>query len=544
MMNDKDKRISELEDTIHDLRRCLLAKEAQEKTNISKLNSEWKSRLYAIQKENDKMKKERIRPIIPNVNNSINGQDDEEIIQRPSKSSLGTTMNNSVLSSDQITRYSRQLLLQDGFGVEGQRKLLSSSVLVVGAGGIGSSLLLYLASSGVGHITVVDFDDVDMSNLHRQIIHKNKDVGMNKAVSACRAMKDLNPTINCTPIEYPITFENAHGIVSKHDCVVDACDNPQTRYLLNDACILADKPLVSGSAMGTEGQLTVYNACTQQNENVNGEERESQPFNGEKLKKSCCYRCLYPSINPMEACKSCSDNGVLGPVPGLIGILQAIETIKILTELPPFHMHEKLLQYDALRCSFYSVRKPGPRHDCSACGKDDHKKIKSMSDSKEVSEMARGPNIIQSTITCLQTQTLPLGLNLSCPDYNRLREEGRPHVLIDVRVENQYEMCSLKGSVNIPLGRLESELDFIEEMSAGIKPIIFVCRRGIASVEATRILSNVISANKSEEIKHKGQEEGVSSTVNRTYPSIHSVFNVQGGLNAWAKEVDLDFPLY
>jgi adenylyltransferase/sulfurtransferase len=212
------------------------------------------------------------------------------------------------LSRDQVERYSRQLLLQDGFGVEGQLKLLSSSVLIVGAGGIGSTVILYLAACGVGRMTVVDFDEVDVSNLHRQVIHKSPDVGMNKAVSACRAVKDLNPTIECIPVRTPLTYDNALQLVSKHDCVVDASDNPQTRYLINDACVLAGKPLVSGSAIGTEGQLTVYN-----------------------YKSGPCYRCLYPKPSASEGCKTCADNGVLGPVPGLIGVLQALETIKVLT---------------------------------------------------------------------------------------------------------------------------------------------------------------------------------------------------------------------
>lgn len=170
------------------------------------------------------------------------------------------------------------------------------------------AVLLYLAASGVGNISVVDFDAVDKSNLHRQILHQERNVGMNKAVSACRAMSQLNPSIRLTPIQEPLTDQNALDLVSQHDCVVDASDNPLTRYLINDACVLANKPLVSGSAMETEGQLTVYN-------------HNDGP----------CYRCLYPKPNRTEGCKSCSDNGVLGPVPGLIGVLQSIEALKILT---------------------------------------------------------------------------------------------------------------------------------------------------------------------------------------------------------------------
>jgi adenylyltransferase/sulfurtransferase len=167
---------------------------------------------------------------------------------------------------------------------------------------------LYLAASGIGNLSVVDFDEVDVSNLHRQIIHNANDVGMNKAESASRAVRNLNPSVSFNVITEPLTVNNALELISSSDCVVDATDNPQTRYIINDACVISGVPLVSGSAMGLEGQLSVYNH-----------------------KGGPCYRCLYPKPNVKEGSKSCSDNGVLGPVPGLIGILQSIETIKIIT---------------------------------------------------------------------------------------------------------------------------------------------------------------------------------------------------------------------
>lgn len=210
------------------------------------------------------------------------------------------------LTPAEIERYSRQLLIPGGFGVEGQLKLLRSSVLIVGAGGIGSTVILYLAASGIGKMTIVDFDKVELSNLHRQVIHKSCDVGMNKAESACKAAMALNPSIECDAMKMPLTNSNALELVSEHDCVIDASDNPQTRYTINDACVIGGKPLVSGSAMGCEGQLSVYN------------------YNG-----GPCYRCLYPKVSVAEGSKTCADNGVLGPVPGIIGMLQAMETIKI-----------------------------------------------------------------------------------------------------------------------------------------------------------------------------------------------------------------------
>ena len=262
------------------------------------------------------------------------------------------------LTPDQISRYSRHLLLADGFGIQGQARLLSVSILVVGAGGIGSSLLLYLAAAGLGHITVVDFDDVERSNLGRQIVHRDVDAangytghqaGKNKAQSAKEAMIALNPTVSVTALNMLMNASNVMGLVQSHTLVVDASDNPATRYLLNDACVLSHKILVSGSAMGTEGQLTVYNYrpmgdYVNKNDNKNDDATnntqaastgnnhiDNKSDNNPQCKRTACYRCLYPNPNPTEGCKSCSDNGVLGPVPGLIGVLQAMEVIKIVT---------------------------------------------------------------------------------------------------------------------------------------------------------------------------------------------------------------------
>jgi adenylyltransferase and sulfurtransferase len=269
------------------------------------------TRLQA-QLKNEKQPKEPTAVVPPN---------DEENSASSSPPSKSTSVsddlkNNSIesyegiLNPSQIERYSRQLLLQGGFGVHGQLALQNAKVLIVGAGGIGSTVILYLAACGVGHLSIVDFDQVDVSNLHRQVIHKTSRIGQNKAESARCAVYQLNPTIACSTVEEPLTESNALTLVSGHDCIVDASDNPQTRYLINDACVLSGKPLVSGSAMGMEGQLTVYN------------------YQG-----GPCYRCLYPKPNAVEGSKSCADNGVLGPVPGLIGLLQTIETIKILTRV-------------------------------------------------------------------------------------------------------------------------------------------------------------------------------------------------------------------
>jgi len=446
------------------------------------------------------------------------------------------SMVNNKLTPNQISRYSRQLLLSDGFGTAGQRKLLSSKVLVVGAGGIGSSLLLYLAASGLGHVTIVDYDVVERSNLHRQIIHCDHDAvdggvtfnnvktRMNKAQSAKEAMLRLNPTISITALDTCLNSSNITSLVKEHDVIVDASDNPATRYLINDACILCNVPLVSGSAMGTEGQLTVYNYNPIQDDS-NHDDFDNNIFNNNTnggCKKSACYRCLYPNPNPMEGCKSCSDNGVLGPVPGLIGVLQAVEVIKIITGIGKV-MHDRLLMYDSLPCSFINLKKPPPKSNCAVCSS--QATITSIQDSELSLQNTRGPAVSSCSIPVPSTAILSKEQRISCQDYNQLRLENKPHVLLDVRIPRQYEMCSLDGSVNIPLEELSSKLDVIEQLSHGEIPVYCLCRRGVASVEATRILQQ-------------------SKDGNMNDSKIHSVFNIDGGLNEWVKSVDDQFPWY
>mmetsp|Transcript_24581 Transcript_24581/g.53198 ORF Transcript_24581/g.53198 Transcript_24581/m.53198 type:complete len:650 (-) Transcript_24581:194-2143(-) len=416
-----------------------------------------------------------------------------------------------MLRPDHIHRYSRQLLLNDGFGVTGQKQLLSSSILVIGAGGIGSTVLLYLAAAGVGHITIVDYDCVEMSNLHRQVIHKDADaskshdqVGMNKALSAKQSMLNLNPTLSCTALDVMISADNALDLVLEHDVVVDACDNPQTRYLLNDACFLGRKPLVSGSAMGTEGQLTVYNY------------HPAAKSPDQQKKRTACYRCLYPNPVPAEGSKSCSDNGVLGMVPGAIGVLQAVEAIKVVTGIGNI-MHDRLLMYDSLHCSFLNIKKPPARPKCAVCSQ--HATITTMKDSEKSLENVRGPSVCAAIPV---PGNLSDEQNISCAKYNEVRDQ--PHVLLDVRVTRQFDMCSLEGSVNLPLEQLETKLELVGELSNGDLPVYCLCRRGIFSAVATRIIQNAI-------------EDGSAKRV-------HSVYNIAGGLSSWVKTVDSEFPQY
>jgi adenylyltransferase/sulfurtransferase len=258
--------------------------------------------------------------------------------------------------------------------------------------------------------------------------------------------------------------------------------------------------LVSGSAIGTEGQLTVYN-----------------------WQDGPCYRCLYPKPNATAGCSTCSDNGVLGPVPGLVGVLQAVETIKILTGIGET-MHDRLLMYDSLQCSFLSVKKPRKQTKCPVCGPE--ATIKSMEDSRNSLQAARGPTGVVDNgkhISLNVPPPLPDELIVTCREYSKVRNEVEPHFLLDVRVKKQYDMCALDGAVNIPLARLQDELDEIERLSDGTRPVYCICRRGIFSVEAAKILL---------------------TAAETTHPRIHSVRNIAGGLTAWHEEVDDSFPKY
>lgn len=255
------------------------------------------------------------------------------------------------LSPDQIARYSRQIILPS-FGVQAQAKLYRGSVLIIGAGGLGSPAAIYLAAAGVGRIGIVDRDAVELSNIHRQVIHTEASVGSQKTDSAASAIKLLNSSVVVETYNEGFHPGNALHLVSRYDVVLDASDNAPTRYLISDACVLAQKPLVSGAAIGTDGQLTVY-CC-----GVDGP----------------CYRCLFPDPPPPQNCARCVDAGVLGVVPGIIGTLQALEAIKILSGVGQ-PMSRKLLVMDALTARFHVVKLRAKSPACVACGGDSISKL-------------------------------------------------------------------------------------------------------------------------------------------------------------------------
>lgn len=244
-------------------------------------------------------------------------------------------------TDDQIKRYSRHIILPQ-VGGKGQRKLLEGSVLLIGAGGLGSPAALYLAAAGVGKLGIVDFDTVDLSNLQRQVLHHTHDVGRPKVASAADTIRDINPDVNVVPYTTAINSENIMDIITDYDVVLDGSDNFATRYLINDACVMASKPNVHGSVFNFEGQATVF-----------------MPHEG-------CYRCLYPNPPPPGLVPNCQEAGVLGVLPGIIGLIQATEAIKIILGIGET-LAGRLLLFDALSMEFRQVKL---RHnpDCPMCG--------------------------------------------------------------------------------------------------------------------------------------------------------------------------------
>ncbi len=288
------------------------------------------------------------RKILEDVNVYVNNQEistlrgsDTPVAEGDEVSVIPAIAGGAALTPEQVDRYARHLIM-DQVGPVGQRKLMNGKVLVVGAGGLGSPVLLYLAAAGVGTLGIVDFDQVDLSNLQRQIIHGTSDVGRPKVESAADRLADVNPNVTVVKHEEPLTSENAFAIISQYDIVVNGADNFATRYLVNDACYLLEKPLVDGSIFLFEGQITTF------------------------LPGQGCYRCLYPSPPPPGMVPSCAEAGVLGALPGTVGGVQATEALKLLLEIGE-PLKNRLLLYDALAMEFRIVK---IRHDphCPLCG--------------------------------------------------------------------------------------------------------------------------------------------------------------------------------
>jgi molybdopterin/thiamine biosynthesis adenylyltransferase len=279
---------------------------------------------------------------------------------RNARMNIGMTKNGAKVKAgraftiEQMKRYSRHILVPE-VGGAGQRKLLAARVLVIGAGGLGSPAALYLAAAGVGTLGIADYDEVELSNLQRQILHRTQDIGRPKVDSAIDTISSLNPDVRVAPHRVILSSENARGIIRQYDIVVNGCDNFPTRYLLNDTCVLEKKPLVDGAIYRFEGQTTVY-----------------QPGHG-------CYRCLFPAPPPAGTVPTCAEAGVLGVLPGIVGCIQATETIKLILGIGE-SLAGRLLLLDALSMEFREVAlRQNPR--CPVCG--DHPTITGLIDYNE-----------------------------------------------------------------------------------------------------------------------------------------------------------------
>ncbi|KAL4566779.1 hypothetical protein LXL04_030904 [Taraxacum kok-saghyz] len=391
------------------------------------------------------------------------------------------------LTPDMIYRYSRQLLLPS-FGVKGQSNLLKSSILVIGAGGLGSPALLYLAACGVGRLGMVDHDVVELNNLHRQIIHGEAYIGRSKVESAAAACRSINSTIEIIEHKEALRTSNALEIVSKYDIVIDATDNAPSRYMISDCCVLLGKPLVSGAALGLEGQLAVYN------------------YNG-----GPCYRCLFPTPPPTTACQRCSDSGVLGVVPGVIGCLQALEAIK-LASLVGEPLSGRMLLFDALSARIRIVKIRGRSSQCEVCGEN-------PTLTQQNFQHFDYENFTQSPLSPapLKLKLLPEGSRITSKEYEKVVKNGNTHVLIDVRPSHHYKIVSLPNSMNVPLANLEEKLPEMESVLKGVESVYVVCRRGNDSQRAVNVLHKM---------------------------GVFNAKDIVGGLESWARDVDHRFPTY
>jgi len=405
------------------------------------------------------------------------------------------------LSKGDIGRYSRQLLLSE-LGVKGQLALGRTSVLIVGCGGLGCPAAIYLAGAGVGRLGLVDHDAVELNNLHRQILHSEAkaEVKASKAVSVADSCQRLNSRVSCEVHCVMLSSSNALDIVRQYDIVVDATDNVATRYLLSDACVLAGRPLVSGGALRFEGQMTVYN------------------YQG-----SPCYRCLYPQPPPAAMVTNCSDAGVLGPVVGVIGSLQAVEVIKIAIGAGcPFA--GRLLLYDGLDGTFRCVKVRGRQKNCAVCG--DSPTVTKLIDYESFCGASAGDKYCKVNI-------LPPSERISAPEYAAFVNTGKAHLLVDVRTPVELEITKLPTIThNVPMNEFvkpegSSTLlnilreDVHKQASDELPVALFVvCRRGNDSQIAVRKLQSLFA------------DESVT------------VQDISGGLTAWSNDVDENFPIY
>ena len=387
---------------------------------------------------------------------------------------MATATTPNPLTNDEILRYSRHLIMPE-VGMDGQLKLKSAKVLCIGAGGLGSPLALYLAAAGVGTLGIVDFDVVDFTNLQRQILHSTADVGRPKLKSAAEKIKAMNPEVELRPFETRLTSQNALALFRDFDLVVDGTDNFATRYLVNDACVLTGKPNVYGSIFRFEGQVSVFAT-------------ENGP----------CYRCVYPEPPPPGLVPSCAEGGVLGVLPGLVGVMQATEAIKLILGAGD-PLIGRLLLVDALGMKFRELKlRKDP--DCPACGR--NRTITELIDYEQFCG-------IRGEEKPAEANKLP---EISVEELKRRRDAGEDLFILDVREPHEYQICNLGGHL-IPLNDLPKR---VHELDSS-REIVAHCKMGGRSAKAVDFL----------------QKAGFKKVKNLT-----------GGILAWADRIDPKVPKY
>ncbi|KAH8657566.1 molybdenum cofactor synthesis protein [Tricladium varicosporioides] len=415
------------------------------------------------------------------------------------------------LSQEEYKRYGRQMIVPN-VGIQGQLRLKSARLLIVGAGGLGCPASAYLAGAGVGTIGIVDGDEVETSNLHRQILHSSTTIGMKKVDSIILYLKSLNPTIKYIAHAEHLTPQNAAEIVKDYDLVLDCTDHPTSRYLISDISVLLQKPLVSASALRTDGQLIVLNSPPLPPGDENG---------------GPCYRCVFPKPPPADSVVSCGDGGILGPVVGVMGVLQALEATKLIAE-------------GKLTNNFVTEKVENTMLLFSASGKSQFRTLKMRGRSPKCSTCSAGADFSLRKLMetdyaffCGVTQPVKLLVSeerIEAKEYSELKSRvGREHLLVDVREKVQFDICSLEGSINVPFSALQgsqaSSLNrerpqWLPEDLPPDAPIYVICRLG----------------NDSQVVTKKFKESSLGGT--------RCIKDIKGGLKAWKAQVDSSWPEY
>lgn len=414
------------------------------------------------------------------------------------------------LSNAEIRRYGRHLIMPE-FGMEAQRRLKASAVLLIGAGGLGSPLALYLAAAGVGRIGLVDYDVVDESNLQRQIIHGQSTIGLPKIESAAQRILDLNPSTRIDKYEVPLTSDNVLDILEPYDIVIDGTDNFPTRYLVNDACVKLGKPNVYGSILRFDGQLSVFYA-----------------------KEGPCYRCMFPEPPPPGLVPNCAEGGVLGILPGTIGTLQATEAIKLLTGIGD-PMIGRMLLYDAAEMSFTTI-KVRKNPNCPVCSIPadqveliDYEAFCGMpAHDHAPGNLVADLNVLTGGVA-LDGRDAPIRQITPTALKARL-DAGDDVYLVDVRNPEEFEIAILEGVHKLPKPRIQLAYEDIKSGRRALddtviadipadREVVFICRSGVRSADAISMLRDL------------------------GYDSDRLV-NLDGGILAWARQVDPAMPVY